>query len=339
VKTLKSLIIQILALIVLTACDSETAFTVSGSIDGIGAQMLSLTYFADGTLRRVSSPASNGQFSIKASAKEPSLATLTLSDGTPIATLVVENGVKIKVTADLADPTGITVEGNDPSEKIAAWIKDNAQVIKQSDAAAINASIAEFIAENSGDISATALLVTHFRTEGYEHMADSLFTSISTDARPAALVQNFNAVLASKLSATTTSDIEALTLYEYGDSLVSYNPRAYQTSLLCFLSADRRLRDSVIPELKNMAEQFNDKQFRIIEISTTPDSATWKSSVKNDSATWNRIWAPGSVSAPGIRKLGIERVPYFIVASSDGAQIYRGISISAARQIIDRQFE
>lgn len=52
------------------------------------------------------------------------------------------------------------------------------------------------------------------------------------------------------------------------------------------------------------------------------------------SAIWLQTWAPGSVASTNIGKLSIPRLPYFIVADSTGAQIYRGPSISTAENTI-----
>lgn len=335
-----SLLIATLLIPLLWACDSEQKFTIEGEVKGAGARTLTLTYLADGGLKRISVPAVDGVFAISAASTVPSLATLAMSDGTPIGTLVVENGMEITLTADISDPTKIEIEGSDPSKKIAEWIADNAEAIKKSDSETINRSIARFIADNTSDIASTALLVSQFHTEGYEPLADSLFTIIDTSARPTAMVQNFNAVLASQMSTSAFADISAMTLYEYRDSLINYNPRSYTASMLCFLPENKTARDTIIPTLRQITDRLTDRPFTVIEISTAADSAGWKSSVAGDSSVnWFRTWAPGTVASPIIRRLAIPRSPYFIVADGQGTQIYRGSSVKAAERNLLSKFD
>lgn len=328
----KRLFIYLLAILcaALTACDSDPKLTITGDITDAGARTIVLTCYIDGGHKQVAVPATDGRFSITVSVPRPSLATLSLSDGTQLATLILENGQELTVSGTAADPSAITVEGDDACQLLAEWRRSNADALGRGDAAAINASISEFIADNTSSTAAIALLVTQFRTEGYEKMADSLFMAIPAESRPSQLVENFNAVLAGQLSLTAITEVEAMNLYESHDTIVSYSPRSYLASILCFMPAERSARDSIVPALRAIVDSLSSKQFRAVEISTAPDSASWAASIRSDSATWHQTWMPASVSSSAIRRLAVPRSPYFIVADGQGAQMYRGPSVSRA---------
>lgn len=332
-RCIRFTIVALIAIIV-ASCGKSDRFVIKGRISGIGSQTLALTYYAAGGLKRVKVPASDGRVTFDGVSVTPTLATVTLADGTPIATLVVKNGDKVSFTTNVDDPLSLDVSGNSASEKIAAWLRDNAHHLHDRDARSVNESIARFVAANKSSTAATALMVTQFRTEGFETLADSLFSLIDVSARPASVVQNFSTVLSAQLSTTAHADLQPMNLYSAGDTITAYNPRRHSASLLCFLPDLRAARDSITPLMRRLARSYPSRRLKVIEISTAPDSAAWQRCIASDSATWLQTWAPGSVASTNIGKLAIPRLPYFIVADSTGAQIYRGPSISTAENTI-----
>lgn len=145
-----------------------------GEIEGIGSQIINATYFASGGLKRVTVMASDSKFGFRGESSRPTLLTLTMADGTTLATIVVENGDKITVEGNVARPFEIKVNGNGDSEKISRWVNDNAAILEKRDAEAINRSLAKWVGSNSSSKAATALMVTYFNTPGHEHMATRL---------------------------------------------------------------------------------------------------------------------------------------------------------------------
>lgn len=332
-KHIYTLIAAIFAL-ALSSCSKSDHFSIGGTIDGVGMQSVTLTYYADGGLKRVTQAAVDGKFAMKGHSATPTLCLLELSDGTELATMVVSDGDKMKIKASLESPLATEVKGNGTSSKIARWIADNAEKIASGNAADINSAIAEFVGDNKSDLAATALMVTRFQTPGYETMADSLLTLISVDARPAAVVQNFSAVLASQLNQRSSVEVKPMSMYARNDSTFYFNPSRHSLSFLAFMSPAYAGRDSITPHLRNLEKRYPSRRLEIIEISTAADSALWKQSTAPDSATWTQAWAPGSIAANAIQKLAIPRNPYFIVADSVGVQLYRGSSISEAEKLI-----
>lgn len=324
-------------LLLSAGCSKKKNFTVQGRLDGLGAQLITATYYTGGGLKRISIVSADDKFALRGEAARPTLLRLALADGTTLGNLVVENGDKIKLEGSVDDPLAIEVSGNPDSEKIARWTSDNAALLRGRNAAAINRSLAEWVADNRSSKAATALMVTYFQTEGYEHLADSLMTLLSNDARAQDVVQNFTGVLSNQLGSAASAVIAPMTLYEASDSMVTVSPHVQSTMLLCFMPDNRTARDSVGRCLRRLSSAFGRRRFTAVEISAAPDSATWRQSIAGDSATWRRTWAPATVASSQIRRLAVPRLPYFIVADSLGMQIYRGASIGAAARAVEKR--
>ncbi len=327
------------ALLLLSACSKKRHFSVTGDIEGVGSQLVIATYYTAGGLKRVSSPAIDGKFSLRGEATRPTLLTLALSDGTRLATMVVENGNKMELQGDLTKPYEIEVGGNSESSDIASWVRDNAQALQNRDAAAINSSLAEWVGRHKGSKASTALMVSYFQTEGYEHLADSLMGILSQSARAQDIVQNFTGVLSAQLQTTASAQVPVMYLYDASDSVITFNPHLQKTSLLCFMPDDRTARDSVGRQIRNLYHTYPASRFRAVEISSASDSASWRRSLEGDSASWRRTWAPATVASMSLRKLAVPRIPFFIVADSSAAQIYRGSSIKSAVAAIESRLK
>ena len=194
IRHLASRIILSLAIaIAAIACGKKDNFVVRGQFTDGGARTVVATYFADGGLKRITAPMTDDQFTLVGASAQPTLLTVALSDGTLLATLIVQNGDKIKLSGHIDDPSQLKASGNTPSSDIARWCADNAPLLNTSDPDSINASIARFVADHPSSLASTALLVAYFRTQDHELLADSLFSLITPEARPAPVVQNLNA--------------------------------------------------------------------------------------------------------------------------------------------------
>jgi len=338
VRNILFLFIAVAALII-TGCSKKKNFIVQGQITGIGAQTVTATYYADGGLKRVSVMGLGDQFALRGEASRPTLVSLSLSDGTPIATLIAENGDKITLKGDISKPFEIKVDGNGDSEDIAEWVNANASILESRNASEINRSLAQWVGKNRSSKASTALIVTYFQASGFEHEADSLMSILSSSARAKEVVQNFTGVLSAQLNEAATMEIPSLYLYDSTDSVITFSPRRTKAMLICFLSEDRTARDSVSRRLHKLYGEYPSDKFQALEISTAADSSAWRSSISGDSAKWRMTWAPATIASSAIRKLAIPRTPYFIVADSAGTQIYRGASITAAAATVDKKLK
>lgn len=332
--TAKSIFMAALIALTASSCGNSDSFRISGEIKDAGAKTIELTYCHGGEVKRITVKAVDGKFAIEGDAPQPALGFLSVSGGVPVATLIVENGEETVCEIDPEEPEQAKIKGSRDNEELAAFVRDNAEALAAGNPREINAAVAKFIGNHRDSKAATALLVTRFCSADNEIAADSLMSLIEPSARSSALLLNFSAALASQLSAEARADIVAMTLYGRNDSLIRYNPFRQRCSLLAFVGEDKAGRDSVVPVLRALTKDFDDKKLKTVEISTAPDSATWRRITEQDSASWSQAWAPGSVAAPSIRRMAVARVPFFIIADSTGRQLHRGSSASVAERIV-----
>ncbi len=322
--------------LLLWSCSSPDHFTVEGRLPDGATANIELTYYADGGIRRTSAVAKDGRFTIKGSSTRPTLALLTISGGAPAASLIVDNGDKIKLTVDSA-MTGLeSLSGNSQSEKLWRFVTENRQALTSGSDAEVNRLVTEFVGSNSTELCAAAIMVTAFRTPGHEAEADSLIARIDPEARPQEVMHNFSEVLATQISSEARGKVPNMTLYDRRDTTVYYAPYNQSASIIAFTSAMPRQRDSVTAALRQLADSLPRRRFKAVEVTLAPDSAEWKRLTARDSASWIQAWAPAAIASPSMRRLTVPRVPFFIVADSTGTQIYRGSSATAAITAADR---
>lgn len=315
----------------MTSCGSTDDFVVRGQIAGVDVQTVTMTYFDRGGLQSYTVQSLGGKFSFRGTAAKPTLAVISLGDGQRLATLVVKNGDEVTIEVDPANPFMAKVSGNATSREIAQWLNTNAESLQARRPDAVNAAVARYVEGNKDKMSATAILVNYYNCDGYEATADSLFSLLTVGARPTEIVQGFNSVINSQLSADGQAPVQYMVLYELRDSLISFTPGRASASLLCFTTDDRTELDSIRPRLRRLRLAQPKERLQMLEISTAPDSASWRRSFRSDTVSnWYRTWIPGSVGAPSVRALAIPRLPYFIVTHSTGTQIYRGPSLKGA---------
>lgn len=329
-------ILALLLVMVVAGCSKQRYFKVKGEIEGLGAQTVTMLYYSNGGLQRVSAYGDGtGAFEIRGESANPTLAVVELANGTVIANLVAQNGNNITLEGVMSEPMSIEVKGSKPSSEIAKWQKENAAMLLSGDAEGINQAVKSFVEGHKESIAATALLVTHFRSAGYEHLADSLFTLIDPEARPGSVVQNFSSVLATQLSSKTLATVKPMLLFCPGDTTFYFVPSAQRLALLAFVPETRSCRDSVVPVLASIRDKYPLRRLEVVEFSRTTDSVKWRNCIIPDSASWHQTWAPASVTAPAVRSLCVPRVPYFIVADSAGTQVLRTHSVSMATEYIN----
>lgn len=337
-KTFRYITVILLAALLMGSCSKKRSFTISGELEDLGTQLVVATYYSAGGIKQVSASSTEGRFMLKCDSPRPTLVTITLSDGTVLGYCIAENGDEITLSGNPADPYKIEVSGNGDTERISDWINENSELLHDGNAAKINASIAKWVADHKSSKAATALMVTMYRTEGFEHQADSLMTILSSGARAPEVVQNFTSVLSSRLGTAETEVVPSLNLFNSRDSLIMFSPQSYKMAVLCFMPDNAMARDSVSRRLKTMLSNVAGHRVAVVEISTAADSAAWRRSLSGDSTSWQKTWAPATVASSQLRRLAVGRVPYFIVTDSSAHQVCRTSSVNAAAKAVERKF-
>ena len=334
-----SLLIGILMAFILSSCGDDSQFRVAGEIKNMGTQNIRVIYVSNGAVKSLTSTVIDGKFSFVGYSPELTIVRLFSNNKTPLGTLVVKNGETIDCTIHNGDRYNAKMEGSDLMAQWSDFIAQNAQILSSDDIESRNQEIAKYVAKNPSKLLSTVLMITEFYTPGYEQLADSLMAMITPEAQPRHLIEDYASTLAHITSENALGKVLPMNLYEKGDSLFNFNASKASYSVLCFTMPDDECRDSIVPLLKQWNKTHKDSQLKIVDISLANDTFQWKKSITTDSAKWAQCWALGSVQAKGIDRLGISRMPFFIVTDSTGAQLYRGNSISHAQEIINQKLQ
>ncbi len=328
----------LIALIGLTmsGCGDDSQFRVTGTVDGLGTQNLRIIYYTTTGIKSLTSTAVDGKFNFTGNSPAETLVEIFTSDRVPLMRLAVKNGETVEVSIDRTEPYKLTLKGNDVSKRMAGFMRDNSDALTRKDHAAVNSAIAAYIRNNTKDLTSTILLLTEFDATGQETAADSLLQLIDTKARPEFLTENIMAGIAARDSVAENSSLIPLRLYTAADSMTTYTAGESDYSLLIFTrNADER-PDSMRRQISRIMENMTGKKLRIADISIAADSAAWHSQpeITTESDGYISAWMPGAIAALPLKQLAVTRTPYFIVADSTGAQLYRGQSLAGVRKVL-----
>lgn len=326
------LLSAVACLLSLAACGDNETFTIEGTVDGNATINLRFVYYSDNNLVRGLTAARDGKFEYKGSVSAPTIIEILDNDYRPLGRLFVANGDRIECHLTRNAPNDIKVSGSDISSRWAKFLNDNSSALATPHA---NDLVARYVSDNPDDIVSTLLMLTSYDASYDAMTADSLMATINPDVRPSALVDGFNSLLLRLVSESTTEKIAPIPCLNMNDSLVDADAAASPWSLIVISDNSSGRADSITPALRRLDRKSMRPTLQLLDISVDRDTIAWHKSVRADSASWRTLWVAGSLASPGIDRLGVPSVPYFIVADSTGAQHLRTRSVHRAEQFID----
>ena len=331
-KKLFAILTLFLPLYLFISCDSREGFEISCEIEGLDMRGLEMVYMTRGGVSRQTFHPVDGKVKLTGESAQPTLVDVFTIDGEMLFSCVAADGDRMKLKMTLGDPTTLTISGQNASRDYAAFVAEHDSLLRHGSDDEVNALIARSVRSNPSSMASTLLMVTRFRTAGYELLADSLLGEIAYEARPALLAGSYASTVGEQVSTGARGELKAFTLRTGVDTVVRYIPSQNSYAILMF--CDDTKPDSVRKRLRALRADFPRRPLQVIEVSLTPDSARWRSQVEGDSSTWLQGWAPGGVSSQALRRFAVPRTPYFIVADSNGAQQYRGTSLYTADTLV-----
>lgn len=322
----------VVCLLSMSSCGDSETFTIEGTVDGNATINLRFIYYSGNNLVRGLTAARDGKFEYKGSVSAPTIIEILDNDYRPLGRLFVANGDRIECQLTRNNPYDIKVSGSDISSRWAKFLNDNAAALASPQA---NSLIAGYVADNPDDIVSTLLMLTSYDSSTNALTADSLMATISPDVRPSVLVDGFNSLLLRLVSESTSGAVTPIPCLNMNDSLVDADAAARPWSLIVISDNSSGRADSITPALRRLNRKPMRPTLQLLDISVDRDTIAWHNSVRADSASWRTLWVAGSLASPGIDRLGVPAVPYFIVADSTGAQHLRTRSVRRAEQFID----
>lgn len=330
-------ILSLIVLFAVVACDGEEGFVIKCEIEGLDTHGLEMTYMTRGGISHASFHPVDGKVELKGTSSQPTLVEVFTLDGSRLFSCVASDGDRMKVKMKLDDPGSLSVTGQDATRDYSAFVAQHDSLLTHGSDAEVNRLIAETVRANPTSMASTLLMVTRFRTAGYELQADSLLNEIAPEARPALLAGSYASTVGEQVTTSARGEVKSFTLRMGLDSIghdtiVRYIPSMQSYSLLAF--TDTRKPDSITRRMRQLRRALPQRRLRIIEVSLAADSAMWRTSVKGDSMNWYQAWVPGGTAGREIRRLAVPRTPFYIVTDSTGTQLYRGTSVYTTDTLI-----
>ena len=329
-----TLLLTVIVATLLSSCGDSSKFSAKGMIEDVGSQNMRVIYYANDAVQVLNVPVEFGRFSFETEIKSPTLLEFYTANKALLARAYIDGDERIECKFYNGIPYKAEIKGSDISERWTTFLNENSETISNGNVEEINALVAKYINSNKDDILSTLLLLTEYTTIGNEEAAASLLASINAEARPISLTKQYEILLDRTNNVKSRELLYNTSFYDKNDSISIFAPHKSSYSLLVFSNEKTRKSNNIAKELRNMRNDFHEKRLQIVDISLDTDTAIWKKAIKTDSATWTQGWVIGSVSALSIERLGISRLPFYIVADSSGTQLYHGLSINDAEKAI-----
>lgn len=322
----------LMLMLLFTACADSDSFRLNGEIDTAPTMNLRVVYYADGALRTAVTAAREGEFEIYGSSRYPTVAEIYDYENHLLARTYLVNGQNVKLKITQGNRYLTEASGSDVASRWAEALKDNADSLMASPAAANNA-IAAYVRAHPSDVVSTLMLVYDYHADIDPRGADELMQSIDAPARPAALTEGFNYQLQPLIASTAADSIPDLILRRKGARTDTLRPRSNPYTLIAIVRDNPGRRDSVIGTLRRLKRSYG-RNLEVWEISTDPDTGAWLRSIHADSARWEQAWTAAGVAGRGVSALGVPDIPYFIVCDSTARPLFRGVSTRQTESFI-----
>lgn len=338
-RTLLYILAMAAAALAATSCKDEF-FTIEGTLTDGGTQNIRALYVTDyETLQSEWVTMTDGHFEFTGINYDWTVVYLINNKKDVIARAAVKNGDDITINGSMADPHHIIVEGNDANEEWSQFMVQNAALYSSPDRTALNKAIEEYINANPDRISSTLLLLNDYANLQNTTSVDTLFKQIGIDARPSGLVNNYFALSQQLDNEKSNKNIPSLMLYSSQDTITTILTSRYKATLLYFWN-EKDSRKNIISKLKQLYKKHEEGgRLQVIDIMMSPDSTGWKKTLDGDSTEWKHYWAPGGTLNRNLANIGINTIPYYIVTTSIGKQLYRGNSIDEAIATAEKQMQ
>ncbi|MBP5497969.1 MAG: DUF4369 domain-containing protein [Muribaculaceae bacterium] len=332
----KTLHISLLLLLLTIASSCGRSFKISGQMKNLGTQNVRLVYATEQGVVDKWIVAQDDKFQATGSVDALTVIAIYNSEQSLIARLAVKNGDNISIGGDALEPYTIQVNGSDLNGRWYDFIRKNQSVYNAYNTTMLSTLIETYVSKNPDDVVSTLLVMTDYGYINDREKTEKLLSSINPDARPASIIQPYEALL--KMRTTPQNRTRTMYLMDTNGDIVALNTNEAPYSIYYFWNSDQRFRADIIKQLRQCKSSLKNK-VQIADINLDGDSTGWRPKVRADSSTWKHYWSPGGPLASTVLHLAIERTPLFIVSDSIGRQHYRGISVQEACEVAENKLK
>ncbi len=346
-KTLASKMCAMLAcfmILILTGCvKNEFKIDFEFPKDHVGNYLL--TYYAwdsrGGRWIEYTASIQDGMAAARCITRLPTL--VYVSDASsPLNSMIIyaERGDDIKVSGNQSDMSTWSVKGNKLSQRWSEWRKE--AYPKKTDTKAFEKCIEEYVQKNPSDQLSAILMLTEWDRRVNPDGFVKLWNTIDKDARNQQIIEmcgtsdllgvQFATRADGRLEYVKESAIKSLTLRSRDNGLDTLKFSKAKGSILYFYSENNTARRETADSLKKLVKAFPDSSKRVIaDIYMDSDSMTWINAIRRDSLKGAvRAWQPHGMAGEDMVKMGVSRLPWYIVKDNKGKETYAGDDLKKA---------
>lgn len=242
----------------------------------------------------------------------------------PAAYIYAERGDKFEITGSNESVMEWNIKGNKPTEELSEWRLKHLDLLRgfPSDEEKLRKAVAEFVERHPGSAAAVVILLAYFPRRGNERefyaLRDKIDKKVLRDDRLMEALSSGD--LFTQLPDTYSLPAQ---LVLHGDSgyADTLRFRKGEGALLIFRSSSSS--DLPADSLKALLKRVKGR--KTVEIFMESDSLNWRRYLRRDSIEGaSRLWMPLGLADTMAIRMGVKRLPYFIVVDPDGKDIYRG---------------
>lgn len=249
-----------------------------------------------------------------------------------------ERGDEIKISGEGTDMASWIVSGNKLSERWSDWRKE--AYPKKKDTKAFHKSIEDYVRNNPKDeLSALLLLNEWNRRENPEGFAE-LWNKVDKDTRSQRLIEMSGAtdLLGVEFITNADGNLEYAKDTKLGVLPLRTRDRGLDTlhfnlpSFIYFYGENNAARREVADSLKLLLRAYPDSSKRVVaDVYMDSDSVTWVNAIRRDALDGMvRAWQPRGFAEGSMVKLGITRLPWFVIKDRMGKDVYAGGELKEA---------
>lgn len=347
-KKIQSAIIKILLLVVLSGC-MKNEFTVQFSFpkDHVGNYIID--YYAwdskKGSWMENVASVQGGKAMVKCVTNRPTLVYIRDASSSNSIAVYAERGDDILISGDNPDMNTWTVKGNKESELWSEWRNKNARLFADSRdkfTKEKEKAISDFVNANKDKSISAIVLLTEWNRNENPDVFLKLWNSIEDDAKDRLLLEMcgaadmlgtvFEVNSDGKLSRTKEKKLDLMTVRSRDNGIDTLKFRRQKASLLYFFLDKDSKREETIDSIKVLVKAYPDSTKRIIaDVNLRPDSIVWINSLRSDTINGIiRAWMPQGLAEPNLMRLGVTRIPWFVVVGKNGEYAYSGSTLKDA---------
>lgn len=248
--------------------------------------------------------------------------------------IYAERGDEIKISGESRDMSAWSVKGNKMSERWSEWRKG--AYPKRSDNKEFEKSIEDYVRQNPKDKLSAILMLTEWNRRENPEGFVKLWNSIDKSAKDHQLIEMCGAPDLLGVEFTTNADgnfeyakkagLKSLIVRSRDNGVDTLRFTKAKGTIIYFYSENNSARRECVDSLKVLSKAYPDSAKRVIaDIFMDSDSITWANFIRRDSIKGGvRAWQPRGLVEEDMVKMGVSRLPWFIVKDKQGKVTYGG---------------